>query len=488
MPQKAVIRIALFYLISIGFIALNLWFVIEKHMLYANVLPLACVVVLLAVYSFDKLVYLIAFLAPLSIPLREYLPGIGFDMYIPTEPLLFGVLLLFILKIIQERQFDRKILLHPVSLAVYLNLFWILITSVTSTMPMVSFKFLLMRIWFIVGLYLLTAKIFKDGKNMEKYVWLYVLPLMLVIFYSTFRHLGYGLWDKQAAHFVVSPFYRDHTSYGAATAIYIPFLVMFILSKAYSKNIRLFAAAALGVVTLGFLLSYSRAAWLSLIIAFGVWSIVKLRIRFKTLFISIVSVIALFLVFQTQILMKLEQNSEESSANMMTHISSMSNISSDASNLERINRWSCAIRMFADKPVVGYGPGTYMFKYANYQLSKDRTIISTNSADGGNAHSEYLGPLAESGVFGLATYLLIIILVIYTAVNTYTRLSDYRLRSIVLAALIGLVTYYIHGFLNNFLDTDKISVPFWGFTAMIVAIDILSRKQEKSTETKQVSE
>ncbi|SET52829.1 O-antigen ligase [Draconibacterium orientale] len=488
MPQKTIIRIALFYLISIGFIALNLWVVVEKHMLYANVLPLVFVVILLAVFSFDKLVFLIAFLAPLSIPLREYLPGIGFDMYIPTEPLLFGLLLLFILKVIQERQFDRKILLHPVSLAVYLNLFWILITSVTSTMPLVSFKFLLMRIWFVVGLYLLTAKIFKDGKNMEKYVWLYVIPLMLVIFYSTYRHLGYGLWDKQAAHFVVSPFYRDHTSYGAATAIYIPFLVMFILSKSYSKNIRLLAAGALAAVTLGFLLSYSRAAWLSIIVAFGVWSIIKLRIRFKPLFITLITIIGLFLAFQSQILMKLEQNSEESSANMMTHISSMSNISSDASNLERINRWSCAVRMFADKPVVGYGPGTYMFKYARYQLSKDRTIISTNSADGGNAHSEYLGPMAESGVLGLATYLLIIILVIYTAVNTYTRLTDYRLRSIVLAALVGLVTYYIHGFLNNFLDTDKISVPFWGFTAMIVAIDILSRKQEKDTEPKQLTE
>ncbi len=457
-------------------------------MLYANVLPLVFVVVLLAVFSFDKVIYLIAFLAPLSIPLREYLPGIGFDMYIPTEPLLFGLLLLFILKVIQERQFDRKILLHPVSLAVYLNLFWILITSVTSTMPVVSFKFLLMRIWFIVGLYLLTAKIFKDGKNMEKYVWLYVIPLMLVIFYSTYRHLGYGLWDKQAAHFVVSPFYRDHTSYGAATAIYIPFLVMFILSKNYSKNIRILATVAFAIVTMGLLLSYSRAAWLSLVIAFGVWGVVKLRIRFKTLFITLGSLIALFLVFQTQILMKLEQNSEESSANMMTHISSMSNISSDASNLERINRWSCAVRMFADKPVVGYGPGTYMFKYAKYQLSKDRTIISTNSADGGNAHSEYFGPMAESGVLGLATYLLIIIVVIYTAVNTYTRLTDYRLRSIVLAALVGLVTYYIHGFLNNFLDTDKISVPFWGFTAMIVATDILSKKQKKDIEPQQVTE
>jgi O-antigen ligase len=79
--------------------------------------------------------------------------------------------------------------------------------------------------------------------------------------------------------------------------------------------------------------------------------------------------------------------------------------------------------MFEDKPVFGFGPGTYMFQYAPYQLNKDRTIISTNSGDGGNAHSEYLGPLSESGVLGLLTFLLIAISVIYTAVQTYMRLT-----------------------------------------------------------------
>jgi O-antigen ligase len=455
-----------------------LWLFVTKDFIYANLLPLVLLIILVSIYSFDKLIFLIAFLAPLSIPLREYMPGAGIDMYLPTEPLLFGLLILFILKVLSERSFDRKILLHPVSLLVYLNLFWIFISCFTSTMPLVSLKFLLMRIWFVVGLYLLTAKIFSEGKYMEKYVWLYVVGLVMVVFYSTYRHLGYGLWDKEAAHFVVSPFFRDHTSYGASTAFYLPFLVMFIFNKRYSQHVRWLSVAAFAIVFLGLVLSYSRAAWLSIVVAIGVWGIIKLKIRFKPLFITFITIVGLFFAFQTQILMKLEQNSEESSANFTTHISSMSNITSDASNLERINRWSCALRMFADKPIFGYGPGTYMFKYAPYQLSKDRTIISTNSADGGNAHSEYLGPMAESGIFGLLTYLLIIGVVIHTAINTYTRLNDYRLRSIILAALAGLVTYYIHGLLNNFLDTDKISVPFWGFTAMIVAIDIISRKKE----------
>jgi putative inorganic carbon (HCO3(-)) transporter len=449
-------------------------------MMMLNVLPFVLVILLVAVFSFDNIVYLIAFFAPLSIQLHEIMPGLDYDMYLPTEPLLFGLLILFFLKVIYERGFDREILLHPVSLAVYLNIFWMLLTCLTSTMPVVSIKFVLSRTWFVIGLYFLTAKIFSDGKNLEKYVWLYVISLGVVILYSTYRHLGYGLWDREAAHFVVSPFYRDHTSYGAVMAMYLPFLVMFSFNSFFTRKLKLISLGFLGLIFLGFILSYSRAAWLSVAVAIGVWGMIKLKIRFKPIFITLISVIALFLMFQTQILMKLEQNSEQSSANMMTHISSMSNITTDASNLERINRWSCAIRMFADKPIFGYGPGTYMFQYAPYQLSKDRTIISTNSADGGNAHSEYLGPLAESGVMGLLTYLLIIGVVIYTAVNTYNRLKDTRLKSFVLTALISLVTYYIHGFLNNFLDTDKLSVPFWGFTAMIVAIDIYSRSEIKA--------
>lgn len=477
MFRHAAIKLSLFYLISLGFILLNLWFVVKKDMLVVAALPVALLIFLIVIYSFDKIIYLIVFFAPLSIPLHEILHGFAFDMYLPTEPLLFGLLIVFLMKVLHDKKFDREILLHPVSLAIYLNLLWILLTCLTSTMPLVSFKFLLSRLWFVVALYFLTTKLFENGRNVERYVWLYSIPLVLVVFYAVYRHLGYGLWNKDASHFVVSPFYNDHTSYGAALAMYLPFAFLFSFNRFMGKRAKWIALGFLAILFVGFILSYSRAAWVSMVVAIGVYGIVKLKIRFKPLFLTFISLLAFFMLFQKQIFMRLEQNSEQSSADMMTHISSISNITTDASNLERINRWSCAVRMFADRPFFGWGPGTYMFQYAPYQLNKNRTIISTNSADGGNAHSEYLGPLSESGVLGLLTFLLIIGVVIYTAVKTYTRLTDHRLKSLVLAALIGLVTYYVHGLLNNFLDTDKLSVPFWGFTAIIVAIDIGSRKR-----------
>jgi putative inorganic carbon (HCO3(-)) transporter len=38
------------------------------------------------------------------------------------------------------------------------------------------------------------------------------------------------------------------------------------------------------------------------------------------------------------------------------------------------------------------------------------------------------------------------------------------------------MTYWTHGFLNNFLDMDKASLPVWGFTALIVYFDQYRQK------------
>jgi putative inorganic carbon (hco3(-)) transporter len=359
-------------------------------------------------------------------------------------------------------------------------LFWMLVTSITSTMPLVSFKFLLVKIWFITGFYFLGIKLFENRVNYQQFVWLYTGSLVVVIGYTIARHLGYGLFDKQAAHFVMNPFYNDHTSYGAIIAMFIPFLTLFSFSSLYKPAFRWVSGIILCILIIAFFLSYARAAWLSLFVAIVVWALIKLRIRFRTVVLSIITLLAVILVFQTQLVMYLERNSEESSANLFEHFSSISNISSDASNLERINRWSCAIRMFEEKPIFGNGPGTYMFRYAPYQLTKDRTIISTNAGDLGNAHSEYLGPLAESGLLGMLTFLALVLSVIYTAFKTYPRLNDPGFKAYLLGAVLGLVTYYSHGLMNNFLDSDKASVPFWGFTAMIVSLDLMTRNRKVS--------
>lgn len=472
-------RLAAFYAVSVMFILLNMWFVVKRESLVASLLPFALILVLLALFSGDRVLKLAVFFTPLSLQLSDFMPGLAFDMYLPTEPLLFGIMVLFVIRVASERNFDGYILRHPVSWAIWLYLFWILTTSVTSTMPLVSFKFLLVRLWFIVSFYLLGIKLFEDQRNIRKFIWIYVWALLIVIGYTIYRHAGFGLLNRRAAHWVMTPFFNDHTSYGAVIAMFIPFMTFFAFSKYVPEKGKWLSRSVLMVLLVAFVLSYTRAAWLSLIFAAGVWAMIRLHIRFRTMIISLVSVLAIIFIFQNPIVEYLERNDDESSSNLLEHFSSMSNITTDASNLERLNRWGAAIRMFRERPVFGFGPGTYMFTYAPYQLHKDKTIISTNMGDMGNAHSEYLGPLAESGFPGMLTFILLIILVLYTALHAYSQLSDGYLRGVILSAFLGLVTYYGHGFMNNFLDTDKAAVPFWGFTAMIVLIDLQIRKKKR---------
>ena len=46
-----------------------------------------------------------------------------------------------------------------------------------------------------------------------------------------------------------------------------------------------------------------------------------------------------------------------------------------------------------------------------------------------------------------------------------------------LASILGLVTYFTHAFLNNFFDMDKASVPVWAFISIIVVLDVKTHKE-----------
>jgi O-antigen ligase len=173
----------------------------------------------------------------------------------------------------------------------------------------------------------------------------------------------------------------------------------------------------------------------------------------------------------------LSRNKQDSSDKLEEHVTSISNVSSDASNLERLNRWNCAWEMFKERPIVGWGPGTYQFVYAPFQRAKDLTIISTNQGDGGNAHSEYLGPLCEQGVMGSLLFIVLLLAISNLAFRLFYSAKDRELKILIASSYLGLMTYYIHGVLNNYLDTDKASVPFWGFTAVLVAIDLYQQKE-----------
>ena len=77
---------------------------------YVPLVPAALLFVVLAIVSVDKYLLVIVFFVPLSIPLSMLTDGLSIDMYLPTEPLLAGLLLLYLMKYLMGDRIDLKVL------------------------------------------------------------------------------------------------------------------------------------------------------------------------------------------------------------------------------------------------------------------------------------------------------------------------------------------------------------------------------------------
>jgi len=460
------------YLFSLAYILLNAYMVYRDYY-YSLAIPVVLVLLYFYFTRLDWILLLIAFSTPIAVNMVQYELGVGIS--IPTEPLLFGVFLIFILKLFYKNNFDQKIWTHPLSILIIITLLWMFITSLTSQIPLVSFKYLLARMWFIFPFYFLGILLFRKTQNIRLFIWLYTIPLMGVVFYTVAVHSTFG-FEEEPGHWVMEPFYNDHTAYGAVLALFLPAFVGFTFSRVYSKTTRFFSFLVLLVLTIALFLSFSRAAWISIVAAFIIFLVIQFRIKFKWIAVISLSLLLFYFMFQQQIWDVLERNKQGTSGNFIEHVQSISNISTDNSNLERINRWQSAFRMFEERPGFGFGPGTYQFEYAPYQLSKEKTLISTNAGDRGNAHSEYIGPLAEEGLLGMLLMVTLVAMVIAYGLKVHKQAKTPEIRLISITILLGLITYFLHGTLNNFLDTDKASVPFWAFIAILVALDLYQNR------------
>ncbi len=465
--------------ISLLYIAIDT-LLIANEMYWFSLLPIVLLFALAFVYALDKVYIFVAFVTPLSIDTVSLGLNVSMGVSVPAEPILAALLIVFILKLLNDDYFDRKIFTHPVSIGLYFYFLWMLITVFTSADIVVSIKWFIARLWLIIPTYFFGVMVFKEIKNIPRFVWAYVLGFIPVIVYTLSVHAAHGFSDH-AAHWAMSPFYNDHTSYGAMLAMMIPVLFGFVFSRdSYSRNIRIFTFITLVILLIAIYFSISRAAWISLLVALGVYLMLKFRIRLSWVLGSVFILGVLFFSFQDRILMQLERNKQDSSKNFVKHIQSMSNITTDASNLERINRWHSAIKMFEARPIFGWGPGSYQFVYAPFQSVEDKTVISTNVGNKGTAHSEYLLILSEEGILGLVSLLTIFILISVIAVRVYREAEEAFVKKLVLLMFLGLITYFTHAFLNNFLDTDKAAVPFWGFVAAIVSLDIYHKENKIS--------
>ena len=463
----------------IGAVALAVLFGLLNAMKleYLGFFPIALLFIYLAIFETEKFFLSIAFLTPLSVNIEEYTDSFG--LFLPTEPLLFGLMIFFLFLQIRIPFLDKRIWKNPIVICVLVYLFWLIITSITSTDPIVSFKSILARLWFIIPILIFGTYFFKKHENRVVFLWLFIVSCSLVVCFTLIHHSIYGFGEEEG-HWVMWPFFKDHTIYGATVALCLPISLALLNQKgspALSKAVLILLNS---ILITGLIFSYTRAAWLSVFCAGIIGLLVYFRVNFKLLLgLGLALGFVIYAQWDNIQLVLAKNKHEHTTEAFEEKIQSAANVTTDASNLERINRWDCAYQMFKKRPILGFGPGTYAFEYAPFQDPENLTIISTNFGDMGNAHSEYLSALSESGIIGLLLFISIVASIFTCAIKLYYKTPSHEndIKLLIMGIIISLSTYFIHAFLNNYLDTDKAAVPIWAMCAMIIAMSLKANDQ-----------
>jgi len=447
-------------------------------MMWLSLLPAAIIMLWLLFYYPTKVILFVAFATPLSVKVSLDLLGAGINL--PTEPFMILMMVFFWLKLFLDSGYDKKVWKHPITIVILFNLAWIFITSCTSVMPIVSFKFFIARVWFATCFYFVAVIMFKDYRNMKAFIWLFCAALAFAVLYTLRRHAA-QLFEQSYSTIAPQPFFMDHGIYAAVISLMIPMILFFAIKrKTFGLTLwhQFFAILISGIFIAGVFFSYTRAAWIGLGVGAVFLVIFILRIRFMTLIVAGCVLLAVLAYYKTDIYFKLAANKKVSTSDVEQHIQSIYNISTDVSNTERINRWHSALRMFYEKPILGWGPNTYMFQYSPFQLSSEMTLISVRTGTQGNAHSEYIGPLAEQGVLGLLSAVSLIFVSLLKAMELINKGKNSRIRLMAMATILGLITYFVHGAINDYLDQDKAAVPVFAFMAIIASLDIYHQRNE----------
>jgi len=109
--------------------------------------------------------------------------------------------------------------------------------------------------------------------------------------------------------------------------------------------------------------------------------------------------------------------------------------------VERLAHWQAALAMLEDRPLFGVGIGNYVPVYPAYALPGWKDPL-------GHAHNYYLHIAAETGLLGLAAYLMLLATCLWQGWNTVRRLSGAE-QAVALGILGVLGAFAVHSLFDN---------------------------------------
>jgi len=458
--------------IAFGLIAFVLLMIllIPRNPVFMWAVPFGFLGLWLSLFYQRTLWHLGFFTMPLAVQAREFMGDASLS--IPSDIIAICLMFLYVIRLISFPNVHWRFIKHPISVFLIAWLIWMFICSFSSTLPLVSFKYFVSTLWFVIAFYTLSGIFFREEGQMEAFFKISVPPLMLIILYTLVLH-GMKGFTHEASYTISRPFYIEHTVYGGSITLFFPGVFLLGMSAYSSQAWKLFWRISTVILFAAIILSYTRASWLGLIVGMGLMFVLYYW-KYIRKILPLMAGLFLMLVFYllTQIADYNFREVNKHDDGLMHRITSIFDTQTDNSNKERLNRWIAAINMAEEKPWLGHGPGTYAMLYAPYQESRRLTYISTMHGDQGTTHNEFLLAACETGFPGALMVLALYIASIARGIRGFFQAQHAQSRLLYAAAVCGLSTYYVHSIFNNLMDQEKMAIPMFALMAIITSLDV----------------
>ncbi len=470
-PQGGLV--AAFVVLSLCAIFAGLWLQIPS----ITLLPAGLAVLWLAMVDIRKVFFLMMGCIPLSTEVA--LPG-GLATDLPSEPLMWLLTLAGVAWFAKNwRQVDVRFFRHPITLALFAHLFWLTICVSTSQNFLISFKSLLAKGWYVIVFYFWAARFLNEKRDFKALMWWFFVPLFFATITVIYRHAGFG-FSFESINGCLEPFFRNHVMYACLLAIFLPFA--WYGTYWYRRYSGLWWFLILGILVFlaGIGFAYTRAAYGALVLAIGVYWVVRWRMM-KFALLGVAIVFAAFLTFlgtRDNWLLFAPEYEKTITYQRFDRLLEATTKLEDISSMERVYRWVAASYMIRERPLLGFGPATFYSYYKNYTVTSFRTYVSDNP-EKSSTHNYFLMVTVEQGLPGLFFFLLFCVVVMLKGENIFHQTLERSRRAAMLAALLCFVLINILMLMNDFVETDKIGSLFFLSAAILVNIDLKNTKEDE---------
>jgi O-antigen ligase len=458
--------------------AISVWAAVLLDEILILGLPFVIILAYQTLVNYKSVYFLLFATIPIS---TEVYFSNGLSTDLPSEPLTVGLMLVFVIQAIARPDLiNGKFWRHPLTLLLLIHFFWIAFAAILSSNQIVSLKFTLSKFWYLATFFFLTGHILRNERQSWNLWWWIIIPLTLATIKVVLHHASMDFGFKEINK-ATSPFFRNHVNYAAILALMLP-LLWFFWGRYKRWSLAWWVlAGCVFILFFGVLTAYTRAAYVALVLAAGIYFVIRLRLmRWAVLAALIIVPIAFAYVINNNKYMDFAPSERTVSHEGFKDIVAATYKLEDVSTSERYYRWIAGIRMSTEHPFTGVGPGNFYFFYKGYTLNRFQTYVSDNPEKSG-IHNYFLMVLAEQGWPGLLFFLAMMIYTLILGEKVYHESGNNSNRK-ALAMGLMLLLCVIDAFLlmNDMIETDKVGSFFFFSMAILINLDLENRRNLKS--------